>query len=60
MLLKILQLKDTPPYGRPSVDAVVRQLPEALEGIAILGPGLQAWVIAKIKCGSKLGGGGLC
>jgi hypothetical protein len=55
MLLKILRLKETPPYGHPSVDPGARVMPESLEGIDIVGPALQAWVIAKIKCVGLLG-----
>lgn len=49
MLLRILSLKDQPPYGAP-VPEQRHKLPDALDGVHLLSPSLQTWLIERIRC----------
>lgn len=57
MLLRILELKDTPPYGGRSEGGGgggrgggrTVTVPESLNGVEILGPGLQRWLLEQIR-----------
>ena len=56
MLLRILQLKDTPPYGGPSEGGGGGRgggrtvtVPDSLHGVEILAPELQRWLLERIR-----------
>lgn len=56
MLLRILQLKDTPPYGGPSEGGGGGRgggrtvtVPDSLHGVSILAPELQRWLLERIR-----------
>lgn len=48
MLLRILSLKDQPPYGAP-VPEHRHTLPDTLNGVHLLSPSLQTWLIERIR-----------
>jgi hypothetical protein len=55
MLLKILSLKEVPPYGAPANanannETSRHKMPAALDGVVMLAPRLQGWLIDKIRC----------